>query len=180
MRLISKNIALISVFMIAVTGSISAQNQKIGFIDSDLIMRNMPEYTGIEQRLTLISENWRREMEEMERDITERERDFEAREILFTDEIRQQRIDEINLMRDQLDRFIQDKFGPQGEYFTRQKELLEPVQRQIFDAVNSIANRDGFDFIFDRSQDVRFLFARQEWNLTEEVMLNLGIDTTGN
>jgi outer membrane protein len=180
MRSISINIALLSVFMIAVTGSLSAQTQKIGFIDSDLIMQSMPEYSGIEQRLTLISENWRREMEEMEREIEERERDFEAREILFTDEIRQQRIDEINLMRDQLDRYIQDKFGPQGEYFTRQKELLEPIQRQIFDAVNSVANRDGFDFIFDRSQDTRFLFARQEWNLTEEVMLNLGIDTTGN
>jgi outer membrane protein len=178
MRIISIYIAFISFLLFAEV--ISAQDQKIGYIDSDLIIQSMPEYTGIEQRLSLMSENWRREMEEMEREIIELERDFEAREILFTDNVRQQRIDEINLMRDQLDRFIQDKFGPRGEYFMRQKELLEPIQRQIFDAVNSVANRDSFDFIFDLSQDTKFLFANQKWNLTEEVMLNLGIETTGN
>jgi len=178
MRIISIYIAFL--FLLLLTESISAQDQKIGYIDSDLIIESMPEYTGVEQRLALMSENWRRELEEMEREISELERDFEAREILFTDDIRQQRIDEINLMRDQLDRFIEEKFGPRGEYFTRQKELLEPIQRQIFDAVSSVANRDGFDFIFDRSQDTKFLFANQEWNLTEEVMLHLGIDTTGN
>jgi outer membrane protein len=157
-----------------------AQNQKIGFIDSDEILRQMPEYSGIEQRLSLLSDNWRREITEKEREIEELVRDFEAREILFTDEMREQRINEINAKRDALERYIEEKFGPRGEYFTRQKELLEPIQRQIFDALNRVAQRDSYDFVFDRSEDTRFLFVRQEWNLTEEVMLELGIDLARN
>lgn len=160
--------------------SVPAQNQKIGFIDSDLILESMPEYSGIEQRISLLSDTWRREINELEREIEDLETDFEAREILFTDEIREQRLEEINLKRTELDRYIEEKFGPQGEYFTRQKELLEPIQRQIFEALTRIANRDQFDFVFDRSQDTRFLFVRQQWNLTEEVMLELGIELTGN
>jgi outer membrane protein len=156
------------------------QDQKIGFIDSDVIMENMPEYAGIEQRLSLISENWRREIAEKEREIEELQQEFEAREILFTDEIRQQRINEIHAKQDQLERFIEDRFGPRGEYFSRQKELLEPIQRQIFDALNRVAERDSYDFVFDRAQDTKFLYVRQEWNLTQEVMLELGIDLAGN
>lgn len=157
-----------------------AQDQKIGFIDSDVILENMPEYAGIEQRLSLLSDTWQREINEREAELEELELDFQAREILLTDDVRSQRIDEINAKRTQIEQLIEQRFGPQGDYFTRQRELLEPIQRQIFDALNRVANRDAFDFVFDRAQDTKFLFVRQQWNLTDEVMLEMGIDLTGN
>ncbi|CAN5353108.1 hypothetical protein BH23BAC3_BH23BAC3_05120 [soil metagenome] len=153
-----------------------AQDQKLGFIDTDVIMQNMPEYSGIEQRLNLLSEGWREEIRELEREIQELEQDFEAREILFTEEVRQQRLNEIENLRQQRDRLVEDRFGPQGDYFTTQESLLEPIQRQIFEALNEIARRQNFDFVFDRAQETRFLFVREEWNLTEDVMLEMGMD----
>lgn len=156
------------------------QDQKIGFIDSDVIMQQIPEYSGIEQRLNLLSENWQQEIDEMEEEIEELEREFEAREILFTEEIRQERLSEIEQKEQELDQYIEEKFGSQGEYYTRQKELLEPIQRTIFDALTRVAVRDSYDFVFDRAEDTRFLFVREEWNLTEDVMLELGINETGN
>lgn len=176
-----KKLSYITIFLIFAGYGISdAQNQKIGYIDSEIIMQQMPEYGGVEQRLSLLSDNWRQEIDELEKEIEQLKDDFEAREILFTDEMREEKQLEIEEKSRQLDQLIENRFGPEGEYFTRQKELLEPIQRQIFDAINSVAERDGFDFVFDRSQDTKFLFARAEWNLTEEVMLELGLDSTGN
>lgn len=154
----------------------TAQDQKLGFIDTDVIMQNMPEYSGIEQRLSLLSEGWREEISDLEQKIEEREQDFEAREILFTEEVRQQRLNEIETLRQQRDRMVEDKFGPQGEYFTTQESLLEPIQRQIFEALNVVARRQNFDFVFDRAQETRYLFIREEWNITEDVMLEMGMD----
>jgi len=153
-----------------------AQDQKFGFIDSDMILQNMPEYSGIEQRLNLLSEGWRDEIRELEQEIDRLVDDFEAREILFTEDVRQQRINEIENMRQQRDRLVEQRFGPQGEYFTTQESLLEPIQRQIFEALDRVARRQNFDFVFDRSQETRFLFVREEWNLTEDVMLEMGMD----
>ncbi len=176
-----KKISLFAIFLLAVSYDLSdAQNQKIGFIDSDVIMQNMPEYAGIEQRLSLLSENWRREIEDAERELEQMKEEFNAREILFTDEIREERLREIELKQAQVNQMIEDRFGPQGEYFSRQKELLEPIQRQIFEALNRVAERESFDFIFDRAEDTRFLFVRQQWNLTEEVMIEMGLDVTTN
>lgn len=177
---LKKCISLLLVFAFIYSLDAHAQNQKIGFIDSEEIIQNMPEYSGIEQRLNLLTENWREEIRQRENEIEDLELEFEAREILFTDEIRNQRLNEIENKRNKLDQFIEDKFGPRGEYFSRQKELLEPIQRQIFDALERIATRDNFDFVFDRSEDARFLFTREQWNLTEEVMLELGIEAQGN
>jgi len=171
-----RSILIISTLIILPLSVAEGQNQKFGFIDSDVILQNMPEYSGIEQRLNLLSEGWRDEIRELENEIDERQEDFEAREILFTDEVRQQRLNEIENLRQQRDRLIEDKFGPQGEYFTTQEELLEPIQRQIFEALNSVASRQNFDFVFDRAQETRYLFVREEWNLTEDVMLEMGMD----
>lgn len=157
-----------------------AQNQKIGFVDSEFIIEQMPEYAGIEQRLNLLSESWRDEIREMEREIERLKEEFNAREVLFTDEIRELRLAEISTLESNTEQHIQEKFGPDGEFFQRQRELLEPVQRQLFDAVNQVANREGFDFIFDRTEDVRFLFARSEWNITEDVLIELGIQIDQN
>lgn len=167
---------LILLFTIILGQNSFAQDQKLGFIDSDVIMQNMPEYSGIEQRLNLLSEGWRDEIQELEQEIEELEEDFEAREILFTEEVRQQRLNEIENLRQQRDRLVEDRFGPQGEYFTTQESLLEPIQRQIFEALDEIARRQNFDFVFDRAQETRFLFVREEWNLTEAVMLEMGMD----
>ncbi|MFO7847297.1 MAG: OmpH family outer membrane protein [Balneolaceae bacterium] len=153
-----------------------AQNQKIGFIDSELILENMPEYSGIEQQLNLLSEGWRDEIRELEEEIETLREEFEAREILFTDEVRDERLNEIENLQQQRDQMVEDRFGPEGEYFTRQEELLEPVQRQIFEALDAVARRQNFDFVFDRSQDTRFLFVREEWNLNEDVMLEMDMD----
>lgn len=172
-----KRLSILILLFAAVTVLNSyAQDQKLGFIDSDMIMQNMPEYSGIEQRLNLLSEGWREEIRELEGEIEGLEEDFEAREILFTEEVRQQRLNEIENLRQQRDRLVEDSFGPQGEYFTTQESLLEPIQRQIFEALNEIARRQNFDFVFDRAQETRFLFVREEWNLTEDVMLEMGMD----
>jgi|SRR6056297_163 len=156
--------------------TVQAQEQRTGFIDSELIMQNMPEYSGIEQRLNLLSEGWRDEIQELEEQIAELEEEFEAREILFTEDVRQQRLSEIETLRQQRDQMVEDRFGPDGDYFTTQEELLEPIQRQIFEAIDAVARRQNFDFVFDRSQETRFLFVREEWNLTEDVMLEMGMD----
>lgn len=163
--------------LVLLNGTIAhGQNQKTGFIDSELILQNMPEYSGIEQRLNLLSEGWRDEIQELEEEIEELEEEFEAREILFTEDVRQQRLNEIENLRQQRDQLVDDRFGPDGEYFSTQEELLEPVQRQIFEALTSVAQRQNFDFVFDRSQETRFLFVTEEWNLTEDVMLEMGMD----
>ena len=170
--------ALLFLVTISATAQQSQKSQKFGYVDSDFILERMPEYSGIEQRLNILSESWRDELREMENNIQELEEDFETREILYTEDIRQEKLNEIEALKRERDRFLEQKFGPEGEYFEQQKELLEPIQRKIFDAINQIAIRDGYDFIFDRSEDIQILYARNEWNLTDEVLLELGIDVS--
>ena len=153
-----------------------AQDQKIGYYESDFVLSKIPEYGGIEQQLKILSDGWKNEIQEKRTEIDNLEQDYQAKEILYTDEIKKEKRQEINSKRQQLENFIAQKFGPNGEYFLKQKELLEPIQRQVFAAVRTVAQRNGMDFVFDRSGDIYMVYARGEWNLSEDILLELGIE----
>jgi outer membrane protein len=167
--------ALSCVALVVTVEGLQAQNQKIGFIDSEYILSNMPEYTGIDQRLRQVSQEWQQEIDRMQAEIERLKQEFQAREILFTSEQRQQKLTEIdNKIRDR-ERFLQSKFGPDGDYFKQQQQLLEPIQLRIVEATDKVAARDGFDFVFDRAGDFLFLYTRPQWNISNEVLLEMGI-----
>lgn len=154
----------------------TAQEQKIGYIDSDYILNKMPEYDGVQQTLKRLSQGWKDKIDEMDSEIEQLNKEFDAKEILYTDEVRKQKKQEIEAKKKQREQYLQDKFGSDGEYFQRQKELLEPIQRKIMNAVNTVAERNGFDYVFDRAGDFKFMYARQQWNISDDVLIELGID----
>ena len=166
---------ILILFFVMLASATYAQNQKIAYFDSEFILAKIPEYQGIEQQLRLLSDSWKTELSNKDKEIKELQQDFEAKEILYTDEIRAQKKAEINSLFKSREVFMTQKFGPTGEYFTRQKELLEPIQRQIFAAVRAVAQKQGLDFVFDRSGDIYMVYARGEWNLNESILLELGI-----
>lgn len=172
----AKYIALILVALIF-TVEAQAQNQKLGYYESDFILSKIPEYSGIEQQLKILSDGWKNDMRDMEKEIESLNQDFQAKEILYSEEIKKEKLQEINSRKKELETFMAQKFGPNGEYFRKQKELLEPIQRQVFAAVRAVAQRNGYDFIFDRSGDVYMVYARGEWNINDQVLDELGIET---
>lgn len=155
---------------------LNAQNQKTGFIDSDYILSKMPDYNGVEQRLSTIVQSWTTEIDAMEKEIDELKRDLQAKEILYTEQVRKDKQDEIDRKTTDKERFVQSKYGPDGEYYKTQETLLEPIQQKIMLAVRTVAERGNYDFVFDRSGDFLFLYTKPQWNLSNDVLKELGIE----
>jgi outer membrane protein len=152
------------------------QLQKFGYVDSEAILAKMPQYNGLSQRLDGMANAWKEEAEKMQREITTLEDEYKAKEILYTKEVRERKQKDIEDKRRARQTFIDQKFGPQGEYFKQQKELLLPIQQKLMEAVTKVAQREGYDFVFDRTGEIMVLYARPQWNLTSKVMRELGLD----
>lgn len=176
MRKVIHNFCLLLAFTLVFATGAKAQ-QKTGYVDTDFLVSQIPEYQSIQQQLRSLSQQWRAELEEMQQEIETLKEDFAAREILYTEEIRNQKKQEINNKIQQRQQYLEQKFGSEGDYFQQQKELLEPIQRKVFEAITVVAEREGFDFILDRTQNNDILFAREQWNLNDEVLSELGITT---
>ncbi|MFW5973470.1 MAG: OmpH family outer membrane protein, partial [Bacteroidota bacterium] len=58
-----------------------------------------------------------------------------------------------------------------------QNTLMRPIQERILVAIEEVATREGYDYVFDRKGDFLFMYARDQHDLSDDVLAELGIDT---
>lgn len=166
---------VVSLLVFGLAGTVGAQQQKIGYVDTDDILSQMPEYENIQQKLRLISSDWNSELKKLDEEIEQLKADFQAKKVLFTEEQRTEKKNQIQTLSDQRQQYLEQKFGAKGDYFQKQKDLLGPIQKSVFDAINTVAEKENFDFVFDQAQNTGLLFGKKEFNLNEKVLEQLGI-----
>jgi outer membrane protein len=150
--------------------------QKIGYVDSDYILGKIPEFATIQQNIDRQTQEWEKELEESQKGVDEMFREYQARELLYTNEERKRKRDEIMQAEQEMERLRMRYFGPDGELYTQQDNLMRPLQERVLEAIEKVAAEEGFDYIFDKSGDFLFLFAREQHNLSDRVLEELGID----
>ncbi len=171
--------SLFALVVLAALAVPAAAQQQIGFIDSETILAALPEYQTARQQMDRAAAEWQAEMAAMQRDVDALVREFEARELLYTAEDRTRALQEITDRRTELDQYRRRHFGPEGELFRQEQALLRPVQERVLEAVETVAEDGNYDYVFDRSGDLLFLYARDAHNLTDLVLVELGVDPGG-
>lgn len=154
--------------------------QRIGHVDSDQILSQTPEFANVQQQLDRLAQQWREELEEERRALDEMFREYQARELLYTQEERQRRREDIVRAEEDLERLRVRYFGPEGELFQQQDNLMRPIQERILEAIENVAVREGYDYVFDRKGEFLFMYAREQYDLTDAVLAELGIDLDTN
>lgn len=166
---------LIGIAWVAGTPRAHAQ-QQIGYIDSEYILNQMPEYATVQQKLDQAESKWREEISEQQQRVAELEQEYQARELLYTDEERERQRQAIDEARAKVETLRDRYFGPDGELYSRQRTLMRPIQERVLEATEEVATAEGFDYVFDKSGDFLFLFAREQYNLSDTVLRELGIN----
>lgn len=162
----------------ALPPSASAQ-QRIGYVDSEFILNNTPEYATVQQQLDRMAQEWQNELEERRDEVDALFREYQARELLYTSEERQRKRDEIMRAEEEVERLRMQYFGPEGDLFEQQERLMRPIQERVLAAIEKVAEREGFDYVFDKGGDFLFMYAREQYDLSDDVLEELGIDLEG-
>lgn len=163
--------------LVTLTAPRAHAQQSMAYIDSDFILNQTPEYQTIQQQLDRIAEEWQSELDERRQELDQQFREYQARELLYTNEERQRRRQEIVRSEEELEQLRVRYFGPEGEIFAEQERLMRPLQERILEAVERVANAEGYDYVFDKSGEFLFMFARPQYDLSNDVLQELGIDT---
>ncbi|MDQ7818344.1 MAG: OmpH family outer membrane protein [Melioribacteraceae bacterium] len=162
---------LLSVFLL--TASVSIAQQKIGFVDIETIMKQLPEAQDNQKKLDAIIKEWQEELTKMERDWQTKYDDYDKRKLILSEQKRVEIEKELVQLEDQISKFRGGKFGVQGELFQKSEELMKPIQNRIFNIIQEVAKENEYDFVFDKSGDIIFLFAKEEYDLTRLVLEKL-------
>ncbi|MDF1610717.1 MAG: OmpH family outer membrane protein [Stygiobacter sp.] len=146
---------------------------KIGYVDSDAIMKQLPDYQDTQKKLDAIIKEWQEELSKLEKDWKTKYDDYEKRKLILSEQKRVEIEKELVELENQVSKYRQDKFGVRGELFQKQEELMKPLNNRVFNAIQQVAKENDYDFIFDRSGDIIFLYAKEQYDVTNLVLEKL-------
>ena len=167
---------LLGAVLLAAAPRAAHAQQKVGYVDSEYILSRTPEYASIQQQIDRLAQEWQEEIEEEQRAIDRMFQEYQARELLYTNEERQRKQEDIMQAEERVEQLRMQYFGPEGQLFAEQDRLMRPVQERILAAVEEVATEEGYDYVFDKSGDFLFLYAREQYDLSNRVLQELGID----
>ena len=98
---------------------------------------------------------------------------FEIKKPLLPDEIYQNLKDEIDFDQKQLDEYTQKRFGSNGDWLVQEKILVQPIQDEVLAIVQKIADKNKFDFIFDKSSAIIMLYSEKKYDISELVLKSI-------
>lgn len=164
-------ILLIFVFL----GTFSVQAQKIGYINSDFILSKMPEYKEAKDRLDKLADRWTKEIDERYVVLNQKKDLFLREEVLLPTEEKEKRKAELQKLENEIVELQKNRFGVGGEYFQKRQELIKPIQDKVFDAMQRVASKKNYNFIFDKANQSNLVYADKKSDLSDEVIKELGI-----
>lgn len=152
--------------------SLQAQT-KVGYINSETIMQQLTEAQDAQKQLETITADWQSELTKMQTELQKKFDDYDKRKLIMSDKRRAEVEKELQDMDKKMVDYRTQKFGTSGELFTKQNELMKPIQDKIFKAVKDVADEDGYDYVFDKSSSTLLMFANAKHDLTTKVVNKL-------
>lgn len=144
--------------------------QKVGYIDMNYILENVPEYVNAQSQLDTKVKTWQQKLDVLSKEIEQLKTDLSNEKSLLTNELITEREEDIAIKEQELMRLQQAYFGPTGDLFQMRKQLVKPVQDQVYNAVQDIAKKKRYDFVLDKSSDLIMLYSNNKYDISELVL----------
>ena len=149
--------------------------QKFGYIDSEFILSKMPEYAKAQNEIETYSAAWQKEIEEMQRKVDGLYSIYQAEQVLLTEEMKQERQEEIKKKETELKDYQKKVFGFGGLFFLKKQELIKPLQDKVFDAVSKVSKANRLAIVFDKAAELVMIYTDPRHDYTDFVLEELGL-----
>jgi len=139
----------------------------------DYILSNIDDYKIANEEYSTRLDIWRKEIESRKNAIETNRKELEFKKPLLPNEIYQNLSDEIEFDQKELDKYIQKRFGPEGDWLIQEKILIQPIQDEVLAIVQKISEKNKFDFIFDKSSAIIMLYSEKKYDISELVLKSI-------
>ncbi len=163
-------------FLFLTLVSFCGNAQKFGYIDTEYIINKMPEYKKAEELLNQFTDKWSKDIQSKYTEIEKLKERYQQEEILFTAEMKKDKLSEIEKKEDDLKSLNNNVFGINGQLFQKKKEILKPIMDEIYKTSEKIARKYKLSFIFDKASDLSMIYADPRHDYTDYIIEDMGLN----
>ena len=164
---------LLLVFACLFIGS-GAFAQKFGFVDTDYILKHIPDYASANKQLGVLSTQWQKEVDNHFQELDRLYKSYQHDQVLLSSDMKKKREQEIVDKEKEARDFQKQKFGPEGDLFKTRQSLIKPIQDRVFKAIQQVADDGLYAVIFDKAGEPTMLYAAPRYDKSNDVIIKLG------
>ena len=139
----------------------------------DYILENLDDYKTATEEYEIRLNMWKKEISEREVEIENKLKELEIQRPLLTETLYNDFKEEIDFEKEQLELYRQKRFGPNGDWLAQEKILIQPIQDEVLAAVQLIAERNKFDYVYDKSSAIVTLYSEKKYDISELVLKSI-------
>ncbi|HIP32611.1 MAG TPA: OmpH family outer membrane protein [Crocinitomicaceae bacterium] len=164
---------VLSLLIVFGTGFVNAQ--KYAYIDSDYILKNVPAYEAAKEKLDKLADRWTKEIDKRYEVLSKKKENFAREEVLLPKEEKKKRKEEIEKLELEAMQMQKMRFGVKGDYFSKRQELIKPIQDDVYDAMQKVASKRNYSFVFDKANQSNLVYADSKYDISSSVLKEMGI-----
>ena len=139
----------------------------------EYILSQMEDYKLANQQLEEKIGKWKKEIESKKDEIEILKDSLLVEKPLLTFDIIRDRESEIAFEEKQLNDYQIKRFGVNGDWVAQELMLIRPIQDQVMNVVQTIAEQKKFDKIFDQSADAIMLYSEKKYDISDLVLKSI-------
>lgn len=154
--------------LLLTAGTISAQNYII--VNSEKIFKSLDNYNTAIASLDELAKQYQSEVDARYQEIETLYNAYQAQKASLSASTRQARETEILSKEKETQEYQESLFGQEGELMKKRLELIQPIQKQVFDTIEAYAKEVGADVVIDSSNNPTLLYTNPEIERTQQII----------
>lgn len=159
---------LLLVCALCVASIVSAQNYMV--VDSEKVFKSLDAYNNALTTIDNLAEQYQAEVDRKFESVERLYNNYMQQRASLSEGYRQQREQEILDAEAKATEYQEEIFGTDGTLMKKRLELIQPIQKRVFDTIESFANRYGYDLVIDSSSNPTLLYFSERVDFTDRVI----------
>jgi outer membrane protein len=169
-----KKYLLLTILSLIAFAPLAAQKFSVAYVDIQYILKNLPQYETANEQLNMISKRWQKDIDAAQNEAKVLASNYQTEQIFLSADMKERREAEILAKEQEVLELKRKYFGQEGEWYKKREALLKPIQDEIYNAIQDIANEKGYDVVKDRSADPSLIYMSGKLDISDQVLEKLG------
>ena len=146
----------------------SAQNYAV--VNSEKIFKSIDQYNQAISQLDQMANDYQKQVDLKFDEVEKIYNAYMARRAQLSAASQQANEENIIKKEQEATEFQESIFGTEGELMKKRLELIQPIQKQVFAAIEEYAKQKGYDMVIDIAQNATMLYYSPKADHTEAII----------
>jgi outer membrane protein len=167
-----KKIIFIAALVLLAVSIGTSQPAKIAYVNSETILRELPEAQQVKKDLETTIKVWQDELERMSKELQEGLDDYQKKQALLDPKVKADKEKSLQDLQQKAREYQYQKFDQrEGEAVKLREKKFAPIQERVMKTIEKVAKEDGFNYVFDKLEAAtNLLYADAKFDLTYKVI----------